>query len=218
MSIAIVAALPREVAALVKGWERHEMARNVCVWTRSDVVVACAGMGALRAALACEAAMKVSDITTLLSAGVAGACDPKLQAGDIVWAGVVIDARTGERFEAEGGAEIVVTGAGIAGVNEKARLRAAYDAAAVEMEAAAVARIAMAHGLRFRAVKAISDEAEFEMEQMGRFAAADGQFRAGAFALHTALRPWQWSGLITLARSGPRAIHSLTAALRAEID
>ena len=218
MSIAIIAALPREVAALVKGWQRHEKAHNVWVWTRRDVVVACAGMGASRVVLACEAAMEASQVTTLVSAGVAGACDPGLRAGDIVRAGLVIDARTGERFDAEDGSEVVVTGAGIAGVREKARLRAAYGAAAVEMEAAAVARIALAHGLEFRAVKAISDEAEFELEQMGSFSTADGQFRSGAFALQMAVRPWAWGRVITLARTGPRAIHSLTAVLRAEID
>ena len=45
MSIAIIAALPREVAALTKGWERRETAKHVFVWMRGEVVVACAGMG-----------------------------------------------------------------------------------------------------------------------------------------------------------------------------
>lgn len=218
--VAIIAALPREVSALVKGWERREVARNVLVWTRGDAVVACAGMGAARVALACEAAMKMARVTRLISAGLAGACDPALRAGEIVRAAMVIDAKTGERFEAACGEanSIVVTGAGVAGMHEKARLREAYGAAAVEMEAAMVARIALAHGLEFRAVKAISDEVEFEMEEISRFAGADGQFRAGAFALHAALHPVMWGRLIGLARNGPRAVRALTEALRAEID
>ena len=219
MSVAIIAALPREVSALVKGWERRETTRNVFVWTRGNAVVACAGMGAMRAVLVCEAAMKTSQVSTLVSAGLAGACDAKLRVGDVVRATTVVDARTGERFETavvDGG--VVVTGAQIASVREKARLREAYGAAAAEMEAAAVARIARAHGLAFRAVKAISDEADFAMEGLERFATTDGQFREGAFALHAALRPWMWGEVMALGRNSAKAVRALTEVLRAEID
>jgi adenosylhomocysteine nucleosidase len=217
---AIVAALPREVKALVKGWERREAAKHVWVWTRGDAVVACAGMGAARVALACEAAMKATQVTTLISAGLAGACDPSLRVGDVVRAALVIDAKTGERFEwagSESGA-VVVTGASIASAREKARLRQAYGAAAVEMEAAVVARIAQAHGIEFRAVKAISDEADFAMEGLERFATPDGQFREASFALHAAMRPWMWGKVMALGRNSAEAVRSLHEALRAEID
>ena len=220
MSIAIIAALQRELSALVKGWERCEAARNIFVWTRGDAVAACAGMGAARVALACEAAMRAGEVKTLVSAGLAGACDPALRVGDVVHASVVVDAKTGERFEAGGAGSdaVVVTGAKIASVQEKARLRETYGAAAVEMEAAAVARIARAHGLEFRAVKAISDEANFAMEGLERFATSDGQFREGAFALHASLRPWTWGEVMTLGRNSAKAVRSLNEALRAEID
>ena len=215
---AIIAALPREVNALVKGWERREVGQRVFVWTNGSAVVACAGMGAARAALACEAAMKAVPVTVLISAGLAGGCDAKLRVGDVVRAGVVIDSRTGERFEGEGErGEVLVTGEGIAGVREKARLHASYGASAVDMEAAAVARIARAHGLKFRAIKAISDEAEFAMEGLERFATAEGQFREGAFALYAVVRPWMW-GVIALGRNSGKALDMLTEALRAEID
>lgn len=219
MSIAIVAALPREVAALVKGWERRETSRHVLVWTRGDAAVASAGMGTTRAALACEAAMQAAPVTRLISAGLAGACDPALRVGDVVRAGLVIDSRTGERFDISGApGAVVVTGAVIANVSEKRRLREAYGAAAVDMEGAAVARVARAHGLEFRVLKAISDEAYFAMEGLERFATADGQFRQGAFALHAALRPWKWGQVMALGRNSGRAIRALTEALRAEID
>jgi adenosylhomocysteine nucleosidase len=226
---AIIAALPREVSALVKGWQRRELAGRVVLFTKGDAVVACAGMGGARAALAVEAAMAAMPVTVLISAGLAGACDPMLRVAEIVRAGVVIDSRTGERFGAQaddaklGGTlsgQVVVTADAVAGVREKARLFASYHAAAVDMEAATVARLARAHGLPFRAIKAISDEADFEMEMEGlsRFATADGQFREVAFALHTALRPSQWGKAIALARNSGGAIRALTAALRAELD
>jgi adenosylhomocysteine nucleosidase len=219
-NIAIIAALPREIAALVKGWQHCEAAHNVFLWTCGNAVVACAGMGATRAALACEAARKAAPIATLISAGLAGACDPALRVGDAVRGSVVIDAKTGERFAAERSQQssVIVTGGAIASVREKQRLREAYDAAAVDMEAATVARIAGAHGLQFRAIKAISDEAEFAMDGLQRFATPDGQFREVAFAAYVAIRPQTWGQAITLGRNSSRAIRALNDALRAEID
>ena len=218
--IAIITALPREVAPLVKGWQRRLIAPNVLVWTRGDTVVACAGMGAARVTLACEAAMKAAPIATLISAGLAGACERSLRVGDVVRASIVIDAKTGERFESafQNCNAVVVTGGVIASVHEKERLREAYSASAVDMEASTVARIACAHNLQFRAVKAISDEAAFAMEGMERFVTADGQFREVAFAMHSAMRPHTWAKVMALGRNSACAIRALTDALQAEID
>jgi len=218
MKPAIIAALPREVSALVKGWERRELPGRVVVYSNGHAVVACAGMGAGRAALAVEAAMAAMPVTALLSVGLAGACDRALRVGEIVRAGVVVDARTGERFDDSRFGQVLVSTPAIASVREKARLRASYSAAAVDMEAAAVARLARAHGLDFQAIKAISDEADFEVEGLSRFATADGQFREAAFALHAALRPAMWGKVIALARNSSRAVAALTAAVDAELD
>ena len=218
MKPAIIAALPREVSALVKGWERRELPGRVVVYSNGHAVVACAGMGAGRAALAVEAAMAAMPVTALLSVGLAGACDRALGVGEIVRAGVVVDARTGERFDDSRFGQVLVSTPAIASVREKARLRASYSAAAVDMEAAAVARLARAHGLDFQAIKAISDEADFEVEGLSRFATADGQFREAAFALHAALRPAMWGKVIALARNSSRAVAALTAAVDAELD
>ena len=54
---AFIAALPREVSGLVKGWERRRIADGVVVYSNGEAVVACAGMGASRVALAVRAAM-----------------------------------------------------------------------------------------------------------------------------------------------------------------
>ena len=218
MRIGIIAALPREVSALVKGWEPRAAGKNVAVYTNGQAVVACAGMGAARAALAVQAAMAAMPVTELISAGLAGACDPALGVGAIVRAGVVVDARTGERFEDARCEQVLVSTNAIASVREKARLHSSYHADAVDMEAAAVARLARAHGLGFHALKAISDEAGFEMEGLGRFSTEEGWFREGAFALHTALRPVLWSKAIALGRNSSKAIGALTEALRGELD
>ncbi len=214
--IAVIAALEREVSGLVRGWERRELTGRKMVFSGQDVVVACAGMGAARASLAVEAALAMGGVSELISVGVAGACDPALKVGDVVRAGVVVDALTGERF-GDGVGSVLVTGASVASVAEKRRLWNSYGASAVDMEAAAVGRIARGHGLRFRAIKAISDEAGFELEGLEQFATADGQFREGAFAVHSALRPWTWGDVVRLARNSGRAVEALTEALKAEL-
>jgi adenosylhomocysteine nucleosidase len=218
MSIGIIAALPREVSALVQGWERLNPVSDVHVYTRGQTVVACAGMGEARATLAVQTAMATMPLMALLSVGLAGAVDPALRVGDIVRAGVVIDERTGERFENGRFKQILVTSDSLASLSDKTRLRATRGAAAVDMEAAAVARIARTHQLEFQAIKAISDESDFEIESLRHFATADGQFREGPFALHAALRPQMWGKLITLARNSNRALKSLTAAVERELD
>jgi adenosylhomocysteine nucleosidase len=215
---AIIAALPREVGALVKGWECRRPERNVRVYTNGEAVVACAGMGARRAELAVQAAMKAMPVTALVSVGLAGACDSALRVGDIVRAGVVIDGRTGERFENPRFEQVLVSVDAVASAREKARLRAECGAAAVDMEAAAVARMARAHGLDFGAIKAISDEMDFEMDGLSQFSTEDGQFREAAFALHAAMRPASWSKVIALARNSGKALKSLTVAIEGELD
>ena len=216
--IAIIAALPREIGALVKGWEQLPSSKNVFVYTKGNAVVGCAGMGAARATLAVQAVMAARPVTSLLSVGVAGACNPALHVGDIVRAGLVVDSRTGEKFEDSRFRQVLVTGAEIASVAEKSRLHASYAADAVDMEAAAVARMARAHGLSFTAIKAISDEADFELQQLGRFATSDGQFREAAFAGYVALRPRLWGKLIGLAGNSKQAIAALTSALETQIE
>jgi adenosylhomocysteine nucleosidase len=215
---AIIAALPREVKGLVQGWERRELAGKIFVDTDGRSVVACAGMGAVRARLAVEAAMAAMPVTRLISAGLAGACDPGLKVGEVVRAGVVIDAATGERFGDARFGRVLVSVDRIVSVEEKARLRGEYGADAVDMEAAAVGRMAREQGLEFGAIKAISDEAGFAMEGLSRFADAEGQFREGTFALHAALRPAMWGKVIALGRNSGAAVSALTRALREELN
>ena len=210
---AIVAALPREVAGLVGRLrpDRELAAKGLYLYRLGPAVVVAGGMGAERAMLAVDAALKAAPGATLISAGLAGACIASLSAGSVAEAGVVIDAKTGERFFARSGGEtVLVTTVTIADVEEKARLAAGYGAAMVDMEAAAVARLAEAHGVGFRAIKGISDAHDFEMESLSRFAGKRGQFRTAAFALYTALHPADWGKAVKLGRNSQIALAELT--------
>jgi adenosylhomocysteine nucleosidase len=169
----IIAALPREVAPLVKGWKSEKLPGNRTLYMRDNVVVACAGMGPSQVALAVTAARALLPLTEVISVGLAGACNPALRVGDVVRAGVVIDRNTGERFLDEQYESVLVSTSTILSIAEKERLRVAYGAAAVDMEAATVARLARAHGLKFRAIKVISDAADFNMDGLSGFATED---------------------------------------------
>ncbi|MEO6817954.1 MAG: phosphorylase [Edaphobacter sp.] len=215
---AIIAALPREVKALVRGWQEHRLPGKITAYTNDFAVVVCAGMGAERATLAVQAALSLKPVTSLLSVGLAGACDPDLHVSDIVRAGVVIDARTGERFSNSLFNQTLITSSTVAGSKEKQRLYASYQASAVDMEAATVARLAEAHHLSFRAIKSISDEATFEMQELAQFATADGQFREAAFAAHSAFRPRLWPKLFALAGNSKRAVQALTTELESQLN
>ena len=215
---AIIAALPREVKHLVRGWQEHRLPGKIVVYSNDLGVVACAGMGASRATLAVQAAMSIKPVTALLSVGLAGACDPALRVGEIVRAGVVVDTQSGERFSNSEFEQILVSAPSIASVAEKRRLFASYGASAVDMEAATVARMAQAHGLGFRAIKAISDEATFELQELARFATHDGQFREAGFAAYSAVRPQMWAKLFQLAGNSKRAVDALTSELESQLN
>jgi len=156
----------------------------------------------------------------VISIGLSGGCSPEVEAGGVLEATMVIDAHTGERFPSAREPEenslpvVLVSTDSIASVQEKARLRAAYGAAMVDMEAATVGRLARAHGLGFRALKGISDAHDFELAALGRFTTQHGHFRTGAFALHTAVRPHHWGRTMQLGRDSSRALEALEQALR----
>jgi adenosylhomocysteine nucleosidase len=217
--VGVIAALTSEIEPLVRGWRQHRLPGKVRAYTTGHAVVVCAGMGAARATLAVQTAMSLKPVTRLMSVGLAGSCKARVAVGDVVRAGVVVDARTGERYATgTGHLEILVTACQIASVAEKSRLLAAYGADAVDMEAATVARLARAHRLPFQAIKAISDGADFELEALDRFGTAEGQFRTGAFAAYAAVRPWMWGKVARLARNAKEAVESLTAAVEVELD
>jgi adenosylhomocysteine nucleosidase len=215
---AIIAALPREVKHLVRGWQKQRLPNKTVLYTNDFAVVACSGMGSARATLAVQAAMAMKPVTTLLSVGLAGACDPSLKIGDIVHAGVVVDTQSGERYSNSQFKQVLVSTPTIASIKEKQRLYESYRAGAVDMEAATVARIAEAHNLPFQAIKVISDDANFELQALARFATQDGQFREAAFAAYSLAQPRLWSKLFHLAVNSNRAIRSLTVELESQLD
>jgi adenosylhomocysteine nucleosidase len=125
-----------------------------------------------------------------------------------------MDEATGEHYETIGGDAVLVSALRVAGSKGKQRLAVSYSASAVDMEGAAVARVARQHGIPFMAVKAISDELEFSMPPVSGFVTPQGQFRSAAFAGYVAVRPRWWVPTIRLALNSRRASENLSGALQ----
>ena len=210
--VAIVAALEREISPLVRNWtasDREYSGRSFRFFEFEQRVAVCGGIGPQAARRATEAVISLYKPSFVLSVGFAGALDGSLQVGRVFEPCLVIDASDGSRTATGVGSGVLVSFGSVAGPEQKARLANSYQAQAVDMEAASVAKAAEAHGLRFGAVKVVSDDAGFEMPSLERFVGSDGSFASGRFALHAALRPWTWGVVIRLARNSAKAARQL---------
>jgi len=215
---AIIAAMPGELKQLVRGWKR-ERVDGVDLWKHRDdnlYVAACAGAGQAAATRAFAAVERDAPVDLLFSFGLAGALRADLTAGTAYNAAGVIDARTGERFRCEAGAgeEWLVTSPIVADSAEKRRLAVAYGAGLVDMEAAAIARLAQMRGIPFYCVKGVSDGLEAKLPDFNRFIGANGRFQLGAFVLFASLRPKYWSELIRMGENSRKASKEMAKAFR----
>jgi adenosylhomocysteine nucleosidase len=218
--VAYVAALKREIAPLVRGWRRSEhthSGRNFEFFEKGDKVLVCAGIGPEAARRATEAVVALHMPTEVVSVGFAGALEAGARVGDVFEPAVIVDARDGSRANG-GGQGVLVSFGAVADVAQKKKLASAYSAQLVDMEAASVALGAQAHGLRFRAVKAVSDEFGFPMPPMDRFVDSDGNFRNSSFLAFVAVRPQMWLVVFRLARNSGVASRALCARLKVEVE
>jgi adenosylhomocysteine nucleosidase len=219
--VAIVAALEREVWPLVRNWERSRRlfeGREFEFFEHDRLVLVCGGIGSDCARRATEAVIQLFDPELVISAGFAGALRSELNVGQVLTPRIVIDAGDSSRTDTQSGTGTLVTFTGVAGATQKAKLAQAFGAQAVDMEAAAVARGAEKHGVRFMACKAISDASDFSMPGLAHFVRADGKFQSGKFAFHLVMRPWLWKDAVKLARGSALASRKLCQSLAAFAD
>jgi len=127
----------------------------------------------------------------------------------------VIDVRTGERFrcDAEAGELWLASSPKVANREEKRRLAASYDAALVDMEAAAIARLAAMRAIPFYAIKGVSDGLNDRLPDFNPFLTSDGRFRLIPFALLSLLRPWYWPALLRMGENSKKASQSIAESL-----
>ena len=223
--VAIVAAMERELAPLVRGWKKDILSsgdRTFTLFESDGVLAVIAGIGCKNAEKAARAVVAQYRPALLISAGLAGALIRSLKAGSVFTPSVVVDVADGAEYRcvADGNhvsGGVLVTSVEIAGVDAKRELVTRFHGLVVDMEAAGVAKVAQQEQIGFRCVKAISDEADFAMPPMSRFVAADGTFQSGRFAAWAAVRPWQWTKVAALASNSRRATVALCDRLRKNV-
>jgi nucleoside phosphorylase len=156
----------------------------------------------------------------LISIGYVGALRSGWAPGDVFLAERVLLLESGLEYAGtlpvfDGGRAIVRRGVlatidhVAATVEEKKRL-AARGADAVDMEAFEVAAQAEKHGLPFFCVRAISDDADSELEfDFDRARRPDGTVSGAAVIAQAGLSPARWRKLLALKRNGELAARNL---------
>ena len=214
---ALIAAMPGELKPIVRGW-KHAVRNGVHTWSHRDenlYVAACAGAGQAAATRAFAAVEEDAPIDLVFSLGWAGALVSGVPAGSAHNIGGVIDSRTGERFRCDAGAgdRWLVTSPIVADREEKLRLAETYSASLVDMEAAAIARLAQMRGIPFYCLKGVSDPLDAQLPDFNRFIDANGQFQTTRLALYALLRPWHWPALLQMGENSKRASQSIAESL-----
>lgn len=220
-TIAIIAALDRELAPLVHDWKSVSFSHsghNLRAYQHHNVVAIAGGIGGRAAGVAARAAMAEYKPQMLISAGLAGAVLHTLKVGNVVTPKVIIDAANGTKYHCQSGDGVLVTAGAIASAGSKRELGERFHAWAVDMEAAAVAEVAKQQRIGLGCVKAVSDEADFIMPPLDRFVDQNGNFQTGKFVGWTVLRPHYWRRTMLLARNSRLAIQALCRWLGKHLD
>ena len=183
-----------------------------------------AGGGLPAGAEAAAIRLVAQGVSALISFGLAGGLDPALPAGAVlVPATVLLDGETWHcdpDLAARLGAPIMgaIYGGGqiVASAAAKSALHARTGAVAVDLESAAVARVAARFGLPFAVLRAICDPADRDLPRAA-LVALDQAGRIGAVRVAWAVlsRPQEIPALIRLGGDAARARHALVTRVRA---
>lgn len=218
--LAILAALPREIAPLVHRWPIQKRSTREGWWLAANdrAVAVCAGMGADRAAIAFHLAIAEGPLHSVLSMGYAGALHSGITAGTLHWPAVVLEARTRERFECGQGGGTLLTVDHVLSPAEKQQAAAQWGASLVDMEAATIARLAGQQGLPFATLKGVSDAWNDPLPDLTRFLDANGGIRERAYAGYLVLHPWLLPGALRIGRRTAVLSRAMAIALEEKIS
>jgi adenosylhomocysteine nucleosidase len=229
----------------VQGWqhERREIpnAGAVHLWRheKGEWVAACAGAGQQAATRAFAEAEKDGPLSAVFSIGWVGALSAAYGPGRAYRVTGVIDSQTGERFavqEREVGLQThpgdknkdvarvghpelwLVTSPIVADGAEKQRLASAYNVALVDMEAAAVARLAAMRDIPFHCIKGVSDGFTETLPDFNRFISPHGQFLTSRLLFFVLPRPWYWPALVRMGENSKKASQAIRDLLLENLD
>ncbi len=186
MTVAVLFALEREAAPF------RRLVRGL-----SHVSVHVSGVGRRNAAEATRRLLRDSSPRRVIAAGFCGALVPTLRIGDVVRSPRIL---TVDRL--------------VADPAEKRLLASRHGAEAVDMESAAVAEVCAAHGVPFRAVRAVSDTVDTALSPELVSLLSGGQVSPWRAMAVLVRRPSLLGEFRRLARDTRTAARSLAVALR----
>ena len=216
--VAIVAALEREVRPLVKDWradEKEHEGRHFRFFVNGEFVLVCGGIGAEAARRAAEAVIAIYEPAIVYSAGFAGALDPSLKVGEILRPERVVNASDGSSVRYWTAEMACWSRSGPWPAPRRKRICGnLLERKLSTWKQRQWRGPQMRAELPFEAVKAISDESDFDFPRRNDSSTPEGKFSEWRFALFVALRPWMWPSVFALARNSKRASRALCTALR----
>ncbi len=112
----------------------------------------------------------------------------------------------------------LVTSPRVADAAEKQRLRLSYGADLVDMEAAALARLARMRGVPFHCIKGVSDGYHEQLPDFNRFISSDGQFHRMRLVFFVFFRPWYWRALMRMGENSTRAARGMAECVLGFLD
>lgn len=214
-AVCILGAVRQEIAGIKRRMNIDEQTRLgradawAGTWESTSIVLVRTGIGQARARDALERVLEKYSVSTVISIGYAGGLDPKLKVGDLVVAHRILGLGPEKEQEAEEffadpalveralklpvaadatavGGDLLTVDRVVCDPESKRALLKHYQALAVDMETAALAKLAAEKPLPFLSVRAISDTAEQELLDVTSFVEADGQvskLKAGWYVL-----------------------------------
>jgi adenosylhomocysteine nucleosidase len=208
--IGIVVALPEELTTLT---DKH-VGKGHCVFIAKQILVVYSGAGYQNAHAAAELLI-AKGATHLVSWGCAAGLAKYLKAGDLVLPDTVIDgdnARIAVNTEWQKHCiqllsisrevhtgSLLTTEQLVTSSKDKKQLNLKTGAVALDMESAAIAKVAQQRGLSFLVVRAIADSVNANLPQAVTHALnAQGDIELKKLVLFLALHPYELSGLIKL--------------------
>ncbi len=187
-------------------------------------LVACSGADSARAAAAARRLI-ADGAEALLSFGLAGGLDPRLNPGDLIVADMAINRRR-EAYDTDlawrvalfqaleaarptGGA-VLGSETLVASTEAKTKLRDATGAVAVDMESFAVASVADEACVPFAILRAVADPLWRDVPRAAHAGIADdGGVRVGAVLGGLIMAPWQLVSLIAIAIEARQGLAAL---------
>jgi adenosylhomocysteine nucleosidase len=186
---------------------------------RSDVHVLLTGMGAHNATQALRDALETIQPGRVFTCGFAGALNPSLQIGDVVFGAKVLP-NIAQRLQAAGTKQVVSACAERVAITavEKCALRVQTNADVVEMESAIIERVCREAGVECITLRAISDTAHEDLPlDFNALMTTEQKLNPAKLALAILRRPQRIPALLRLGKNSSIAAEKLGKVLVAVI-